>query len=53
MGYTEGSVLVITDAFVVLHKETEAGISLDKDYHRRMYALKKKVSDHAKCFLFL
>ena len=46
MGYFEGNCLVIADAFMVLHKEhEEAGtLSLDKEYHRKMVALKKKIS---------
>lgn len=44
MGYVDGNSLVIADAFMVLHKENEDGtFSLDKDYHRKMVALKKKV----------
>ena len=45
MGYFEGNSLVISDAFMVLHKENEetGTISVDKEYHRKMVALKKKV----------
>ena len=45
MGYIEGNCLVISDAFAVLHKENEetSTLSLDKEYHRKMVALKKKV----------
>ena len=44
MGYIEGNCLVISDAFTVLHKENaETGaLSLDKEYHRKMVALRKK-----------
>ncbi len=43
LGYLEGSTLIISDAFVVLHKESEAGFSLDKEYHKRMVTLSKKI----------
>lgn len=45
MGRFEGNCLVISDAFMVLHKENEdAGtISIDKEHHRKIVALKKKV----------
>ena len=45
MGYFEGNCLVISDAFLVLHRENEetGSISLDKEYHRKMVALKKKI----------
>jgi translation initiation factor 3 subunit F len=45
MGFFEGNCLVISDAFMVLHKENqESGtISIDKEYHRKMVTLKKKV----------
>lgn len=45
-GFFEGNCLVISDAFMVLHKENEDSgtISLDKDYHKKMAALKKKIS---------
>ena len=45
MGYIDGNCLVISDAFTVLHKENEAtgALSIDKDYHKKMVALKKKV----------
>jgi hypothetical protein len=44
MGYIEGNCVVISDAFTVLHKENEetGAIALDKEYHRKMVALKKK-----------
>lgn len=46
MGYIEGNCVVISDAFTVLHKENEesGSISLDKEYHRKMVALRKKSS---------
>ena len=46
MGYFEGNCLVISDAFMVLHKENEDSgtLSLDKDYHRKIAALKKKIT---------
>lgn len=45
MGYFEGNCVVISDAFMVLHREHEetGSISLDKEYHRKMVALKKKI----------
>ncbi len=45
MGCFEGNCLVISDAFMVLHKENEetGTISVDKEYHRKMVAMKKKV----------
>jgi translation initiation factor 3 subunit F len=45
MGCFEGNCLVITDAFMVLHKENEESgtIAVDKEYHRKMVAIKKKV----------
>ena len=45
MGYVEGNSLVISDAFVVLHKENEGTgtLSLDKEYHKKLVAMKKKV----------
>jgi len=45
MGYIDGTRLVISDAFTVLHKENDVTgtLSLDKEYHKKMVALKKKV----------
>lgn len=45
MGYVDGNTLVISDAFMVLHKENEdmGTLSIDKEYHRKMVLLKKKV----------
>lgn len=45
MGYIDGNCLVISDAFMVLHKENEENgtLSLDKEYHRKMVVMKKKV----------
>jgi hypothetical protein len=45
MGYIDGTCLVISDAFTVLHKENESTgtLSLDKEYHKKMVSLKKKV----------
>jgi hypothetical protein len=45
MGSFDGNCLVISDAFMVLHKENEetGTIAVDKEYHRSMVAMKKKV----------
>ena len=45
MGYIDGNCLVISDAFTVLHKENEStgALSIDKEYHKKMVMLKKKV----------
>jgi len=41
---TEGSILDITGAFPVVHKDTEDGVLMDQDYHKQMLALHQKVS---------
>jgi len=45
MGYIDGNCLVISDAFAVLHKENETtgALSIDKEYHKKMVGLRKKV----------
>lgn len=40
----EGSVVDITNAFPVVHKDTEDGVLMDQDYHKQMLALHQKVS---------
>jgi len=45
LGHVTGSVLEITDAFPVIHKDTdEQGVLLDTDYHKLMMGLRQKVS---------
>jgi len=44
LGYENGNVVEITDAFAVNHKdEEEGGVMMDQEYHRKMLRLKRKV----------
>lgn len=41
---TEGSILDITGAFPVVHKDTDDGVLMDQEYHKNMLALHQKAS---------
>mmetsp|Transcript_28537 Transcript_28537/g.51011 ORF Transcript_28537/g.51011 Transcript_28537/m.51011 type:complete len:336 (+) Transcript_28537:95-1102(+) len=41
---SEGSVVDITDSFPVVHKDTDEGVLMDQDYHKKMLELRQKVS---------
>lgn len=41
---SEGSVVDITDSFPVVHKDTDDGVLMDQDYHKKMLELRQKVS---------
>lgn len=41
---SEGSILDITGAFPVVHKDTEDGVLMDQEYHKNMLALHQKAS---------
>lgn len=45
LGYITGSVLDITDAYAVIHKDTEdQGVLMETDYHKHVFQLRQKVS---------
>jgi translation initiation factor 3 subunit F len=45
LGYITGSVLDITDAYAVIHKDTDdQGVLMETDYHKHVFQLRQKVS---------